>query len=190
MNARRISTAIRLLVLIVSSAALVAFYSPTASALTCTDIGGVEDVNGNCTLSADYDCTADTAITITGNFTIDASGSILCNGDADQAGFDLTIDIGGDMTIDGLITADGGAGSAGGAGSIGNPGQNAGIITITVGGDIVTNSSVSAAGGAGGNGGTGSGSGNGGPGIHRIFPPGGNFAGKLRNNGWPGPGSG
>lgn len=140
-------------------------FSSSAYALTCTDIGGT-DVGGDCTLDAWYFCTDDTTVTIPGDFTITGDGAIICGDDADADGDNLTIDVGGDMTIDvdadsrGTLSSNGDsgtAGSSGNPGANGQPGFDGGIITVTVGGSMTVDGTIEAAGGAGGAGGAGQG---------------------------------
>src|SRR5262245_20187104 len=86
---------------------------PEGGGLSAGDIGGV-DVAGDCTLSANYDCTADTIINIPGSLTITAGFGIDCSGTDGAlatpgvAGFDLTLNVGGDLIVQGFMSTDGG----------------------------------------------------------------------------------
>jgi uncharacterized repeat protein (TIGR01451 family) len=161
----------KLVFFIIATAVFLFTLSSGALALNCSDIGGV-DTFGDCTLSSTYVCTADTVIDIPGNFTVDGSGLIFCNGAIGNSGsectdgdigFNLTINVGGDFDHNGLILSDGGQGGNGGAGSIGSPatagcpGGTGGTVDINVAGDMNLGSFVFAGGGVGGNGGAGGG---------------------------------
>ena len=94
-----------------------------AQAEDCTDIGGMDDGNGNCTLSVEYVCTGNVNIMIPGDLTIEDGGAITCGS------FNLDLDVGGDLDLQsgGEITANGtdntGTGSAGLTGAPGDAGD-------------------------------------------------------------------
>jgi len=125
-----------------------ALFAGNAYALNCNDIGGVGTTD--CTLSAVYNCTGATTIDIPGSFAITATGGINCNGTNGTPGVpgdDLTINVGGDMSVDGVISSEGGSGNPGNPGANGG---NGGIVTITVGGDMTVGAAISVQAGSGG----------------------------------------
>lgn len=140
-------------------------FSSTAFAVHCAPVGndclaimGTDLGSGNCELSTIFNCSADTTVNIPGNLTITAAGGINCSGDdgptgaAGSPGFDLTLNIGGNLTVDGFIFADGGAGGAGaalGTGGPGGPGAPGGTVDIDVCGDATVSGFLTARGGAG-----------------------------------------
>src|SRR6185436_11339416 len=90
---------------------LVCGLSSSAQGLSCEQISGTKDGNGNCSLAGVFDCTADTTIDIARNFTV--SGAINCGGGDGNLCNNLTLNIGGDLIVAGAIAANGGNGVAG-----------------------------------------------------------------------------
>ena len=82
--------------------------------MNCTDIGGTgAGAGGDCTLSTEFVCAASpTHVVIPGDLTIENGGAINCEG------FDLDLDVGGDLHVQlgESITANGSRGAPGDAG--------------------------------------------------------------------------
>src|SRR5262250_1856144 len=73
-----------------------------AQALTCTDVGGVEDTAGNCTLSVLFASAVDFTLTIPGDLVIAPEGGLLCNDPSVPPGAsacNITVSVGGDMEM-------------------------------------------------------------------------------------------
>jgi hypothetical protein len=119
-----------------------------------------------------FDCTADTAIDIPGRLTITAGAGISCEGSdggpgfRGSPGFDVTLNVGGDLIVQGFISAVGGTGGSGSTGANGAVGGEGGDGDIDVCGHMVVEATslISARGAIGGGGGPGSGSSRGGNG--------------------------
>ena len=136
--------------------------------LSCVDIGGVDDQFGRCTLSEVFDCTGNTTIDIFGDLIILNTGGILCRGSdagvrpgaglSGDRGFNVTINVVGNLIVEGFISADGGTGGSGTTGANGGAGGDGGSVDIDVCGDVTLSSSslISARGGIGGAGASGS----------------------------------
>jgi hypothetical protein len=147
---------------------------------SCSDIGGVP-AGDDCTINTVINCTANLVVDIPGNLTITAGNGIDCGGNVGNPGtpgFSLTLNVGGDLLLQGFLLANGGTGQAGASGVVagnGAAGGAGGAIDIDVCGTVTLEgtSGILAQGGAGGSGGAGAGNGMGGAG--NVGGPGGSI---------------
>ena len=115
------------------------------------------------------DCEVSTVQTVAGDTVVDGDLTITETGALQYGSATATIEVGGNLQVDGEFSADGDNGNSGGgrpSGDPGNPGEDGGDLTIIVGGSVVISatSSVSANGGNGERGTNGNNGGNnGGP---------------------------